>query len=203
MYGPGKERDERGGRRVKVVRESKAEEMREYRKHEGVGERQKIERGALRERETTAWRERKWLAAEEESRQTVVWTALEKDGLSAADRDEAAWPAALSEEEVGLSVEREAARTEAGCTDDAVHVPAYTQKSGEFVQMIIPYLSASDFCKGLAALGQSFSPLLRGENPRSPSLPRLFGWSSRRTEPNRRGLRLQVILSPLSSCLGL
>ena len=57
----------------------------------------------------------------------------------------------------------------------------------------LAYLSAPVACGRLALLGQSFSPLLRGENSRAPCLsclPRLFGLAPIGAKSNRRGLLL-------------
>ena len=53
----------------------------------------------------------------------------------------------------------------------------------------------------LALLGQSRSPVLRGQDPRPPHRPRLCGLVPIGTEPHRRGLRVEVRLTPQSSSL--
>ena len=54
----------------------------------------------------------------------------------------------------------------------------------------------------LALLGQPRSPLLCGEDPSSPHGPRLWGLDPIGSKPHRRGLRIEVRLTPLRSCLG-
>ena len=53
-----------------------------------------------------------------------------------------------------------------------------------------------------ALLGQPRSPPLRGEDPSAPYRPRLWGLDPIGSKPHRRGLRREVLLTPLSSCLG-
>ncbi len=59
----------------------------------------------------------------------------------------------------------------------------------ETVDKVYAYLSTSDV-HGCLAMGQSFSPLFRGENPRATSPARLFGLVPIGTKPHRKGLLL-------------